>query len=209
MRSVKVALAVAIALTAVAIGVILSRAPLTVAGTNSVPVKAPVAFTRGNTGSCQTGTLPQGTSGIRVSLASGVGPRLHIRVLSGSRVVTQGERPAGWGLETNVVVPVRAVTHTVRKAVICITLGRVVEPMPVLGVPTRPGAPQPLAFKDVRLRLEYLRPGPKSWWSLASSISYHMGLGHAASGAWLAFLVLAAMIAIVVLAARLTLEELR
>jgi hypothetical protein len=209
MRSVKVALAVAIAFTVVAIGAVLSRAPLTVAGTNSVQVKAPVAFTHGNTSSCQTGTLPQETSGIRVSLASGAGPRLHIRVLSGSRVVTQGERPAGWGLEANVVVPVRAVTRTVRNALICITVGRVVEPMPVLGVPTRPRSPQPLAFKDVRLRLEYLRPGPKSWWSLASSISYHLGLGRAASGTWLAFFVLSVMIAIAILAVRLTLEELR
>jgi hypothetical protein len=209
MRSVKITLAVAIALMIVAIGVVLSRAPLIATGANSVGTASPVAFTRGNTSSCQTGTLPQGTSGIRVSLASGVGPWVRITVFSGSQIITRGERAGGWGLAENVLVPVRAVSRTIPDARICTAVGRVVEPMPVLGAPIRPGTPHQLSFKDIKLRLEYLRPGPKSWLALASSITHHMGLGHAASGSWLAFFVLAVMVAIVVLAARLTLEELR
>jgi hypothetical protein len=209
MRRVKVALVVALALTAVAIGVTLSHAPLRVVGTNAVPVEAPVAFTRGDTSKCQVGTVPQGTSGIRVSIASGAGPRLRLKVLSGSRVIAQGERAAGWGLEDSALVPVSAVPHTIRDALICIAVGAAAEPEPVLGVPTRRGSSNALGFNDVKLRLEYLRPAHRSWWSQVSSIAYHMGLGHAASGTWLVFLVLALMIGVAVLAARLVLEELR
>jgi hypothetical protein len=36
-----------------------------------------------------------------------------------------------------------------------------------------------------------------------------MGLGHAASGTWIVFLVLALMLAVVILASRLALRELR
>jgi hypothetical protein len=57
--------------------------------------------------------------------------------------------------------------------------------------------------------MEYLRPGRKSWWSLASSVAHHMGLGHAASGTWIVFLVLALMLTVVILASRLALRELR
>lgn len=209
MRSVKVALAVALVLLAVAIGAVLSRAPLTVAGTNSIPVPAPVALTRGNVSSCQAGTLPKGTSAIRVSLSSGAGPRLRLKVFSGSRLITQGERAAGWGLEGNVVIPVKAVPGAVRNARICTEVGPAAEPVGVLGRPIGPGSAQQRSFKAVKLRFEYLRPGPKSWLSLASSISYHMGLGHAASGKWLALLVLAAMIEIVILVSQLAWEELR
>ena len=130
-------------------------------------------------------------------------------MLSGSRVVAQGERAAGWGLEDNALVPVDAVPHTISNALICIAVGPAAEPEPVLGVPTRHGSPNELPFKDVKLRLEYLRPAHRSWWSQISSVAYHMGLGHAASGTWLVFLVLALMIALTVLAARLLLEELR
>ncbi|HEV2975279.1 MAG TPA: hypothetical protein VGX69_09845 [Solirubrobacteraceae bacterium] len=202
------ALVVALVLTAVAVGVTLSRAPLRVVGTNAVPTEAVVASTRGNTSKCQVATVPQGTSGIRASIASGDGPRLRVKVLSGSRVIARGERAAGWGLEVGALVPISVVPQTIEGALICIDVGASVEPTPLLGVPTRRGPPSALSFKDVKLRLEYLRPA-QSWWSQVSSIAYHMGLGHAASGTWLVFLVLALMIGVAVLAARLVLAELR
>ena len=209
MRSVKLALAAALALTAVAVGVTLTRAPLTVAGTNSVPVEAPVALTRGDASSCQTGTVPRGTTGIRLSIASGAGPRLRVTVLAGGRVVSKGERGAGWGLTDSVVVPIGAMPRTVADARICVSLGRAPEPVPVLGTPLRHGSPEQLGFADVTLRMEYLRPGSGSWLSRASSIAYHMGLGRAASGTWIVFFALVLMIAAGALAVRLALKELQ
>jgi hypothetical protein len=54
-----------------------------------------------------------------------------------------------------------------------------------------------------------LRPGTKSWWSMASSIAYHMGLGHAPSGTWIVFLLIVLVLGVVFIVVRLTLEELR
>src|SRR6202043_813748 len=55
-------------------------------------------------------------------------------------------------------------------------------------------------------RVEYLRPGHSSWWSLASSVARRMGLGHAAAGTWIVFLLIALMITVVTLASRLILS---
>ncbi len=55
------------------------------------------------------------------------------------------------------------------------------------------------------LRIEYLRPGPGSWWSLASAVARRMGLGRAPSGTWVALLPLALMSVAVALAAWLVL----
>jgi len=109
----------------------------------------------------------------------------------------------------SVIVPVRALSQTVRVAQICVAAGPAVDPIAVLGVPLSEHPPRKLGLKDVRLSLEYLRRGPKSWLSLGPSIFEHMGLGHAASGRLLPFLVLAMMIAIGVIAVRFTAEELR
>lgn len=210
MRSVKAALAIGGVLLIVAIGAVLSRSPPVIAGTNSVPSFSPIGSSYGEVSSCQqVGTLPKDTSAIRVSLAAAIGPRLHVTVLSSSRVVTQGERPAGWGLESNVSIPVKKVTRTIPNAVVCTAIGRAIQPVSFFGLPIKPGATGNLALKDVKLRIEYLRPGPRSWWSLLSSISHRMGLGHAAGGRWLSFLVLATMIAVIALATRLTLREVR
>jgi hypothetical protein len=210
MLSVKVALAFSITLLIVAIGVVLSRSPLVVAGTNSVELATAVPLSKSAShSSCQAvGTVPQGTSAIRVSLSSGAGPTVRLKVLSSSHVVTEGELPAGWGLQANVSVPVKRLSHTVRNATICTSVGPSVERLFTFAPPIRPGNKENLGLNDVRLRMEYLRPGSHSWWSLASSVAYHMGLGHAASGTWLVFLVLALMLAVSVLAVRLTLREL-
>jgi hypothetical protein len=206
---VKLTLAVGMALLIVAIVVVLSHAPLTVAGTNSIAAPVPVTTTSGNTTTCQIATLPKGTAGIRVSLSAAAGPKLQLRVYSRSRLLAQGERPAGWGLEANVVIPLSALRQVARNARVCITIGPTFEPVTVLGTPTRAGQAGVSGLEGVALRFEYLRPGPKTWWSLAPSIAYHMGLGHAPSGTWLAFVVLAVMIAVAILTVRQALEGLR
>jgi hypothetical protein len=210
MRSVKIALAVALALVAVAIGAVLAHSPLTVAGANSV--EAPLyrnGSVLGNSSSCEpAGTLPAGTSAIRISLGANADPKISVKVFVGSRLVTQGTRTPGGGLNASATVPVRRISNTVHDARLCITLGSSAEPIGIRGIATRPAVNRVITLQDVKLRAEYLRPGPKSWWSLTSSIAYHFGLGRGAGGTWIGFLVLALMLAVAVIATRLTLKEL-
>lgn len=205
MRSVRLALAAGLTVTAVTLGVVLSRAPLTVAGTNGIPAKFAIAYVHGNEVNCQGGrTVPAGTQAVRVSLSANVGPRVGLEVLSGSTVVAEGDRESGWGIDETVTVPIERVPRTIHGARICTTLGPAAEPIQVNGARVQSGG-----VPAVWLRMEYLRPGRSSWLSLASSIARRMGIAHAPSGAWGAYLVIAFMIAVCVVSSRLLLRELR
>lgn len=210
MRSVTVALAVGLALTAIAVVVTLAKSPITVAGTNSVPIRVEGELEKGDVGSCQsTGTIPSGTSAIRIAIEPhDIGPKVTVKVTSGSRILAEGEQPAGWGSASTVTVPVKRFNHAVSAARICTTIGATVQPFRFRGM-RRPAPVGANKLQDVNLHMEYMQPGPKSWWSLIPSVAYHMGLGRAASGTWIVYLVLALMIAVAVLASRLTLKELR
>jgi hypothetical protein len=210
MRRVQIALATGLALITIAIGVTLARAPLSVAGTNGVPAELAAGHTRGPDGSCQPiGTLPQDISTIRISLSANVGPKVSLRVLSGSRVVTQGTRSAGWGEEETLSVPVSRLPHPVPDAVICTMVGPAIENLQLNGKSRASRSSETHGMKDVLLRMEYLHPGSKSWGSFASSIAHHMGIGHAPGGPLVVFLVLVLMLAVIALASRLALRELR
>lgn len=206
MRSVRLALAAGLVLTATALGVVLSRSPLTVAGTNGVPANLAVLSIRGSSYSCQLGgTVPAGTTAVRVSLSANTGPSVSLKVLEGSALVTDGAREAGWGVTETVTVPVRKVSQTVNNARICMRIGAAVEPIQVNGSRAQTTSGQ----RVVLLRFEYMRPGPRSWLSLASSVAHSFGIAHAPSGAWVAYLVVAVMLALSALASRLILRELR
>lgn len=210
MRSVKIALTVALALLAVSIGAVLSHSPLVVAGANGV--EAPLyrdGVVSSDASSCQqAGILPQGTSAIRLSMGANADPKITVKVFAGSRLLTQGQRPAGGGLNASATVPVGRVKSTVRNARVCMRIGAG-ESVGIRGIAAQPSASGTYRLQDVALRMEYLRPGPKSWWSLTSSIAHDFGLGRGFGGTWIVFLVLALMLAVVVLASRLTLRELR
>jgi hypothetical protein len=206
MLPVRLGLAVGLMALVVALGVVLSRAPLTVAGTNGVPANPAVAFISVSQVHCQVGgTLPQGTEAIRVSLSANTGPRVSVEALSGSTLVTSGERAAGWGIDETVTIPVRRVTSTVLDPRVCVRIAPVVEPIQVNGlqVPTSHGR------SAVLLRMEYLSPGPRSWLSLVASTARHMGLDHAPSGSWAAYLLIAVMLIVGILSSRLLLREAR
>ena len=203
MRGVRTALAVGLTVLAVTLGVVLSGAPLTVAGSNGVPDASTVAYVAGGELACDPGgTLPQGTTAIRVSLADNVGPSVGLKAFSGAKIVTAGTRQAGWGIDDSVTVPVRRVPYTVRDARICIAIGRNTEDILVNGarVGTKAGRIEALP------RMEYLRPSRRSWASVLSAIAHHMGLAHAPGGTWVAYLTLTVMFAVCVLAARLILR---
>jgi hypothetical protein len=207
-----VALIVGLALVAIAIGVVLSRSPLEVAGTNSIPATSAVGYAPGGTNACQPdGTIPEGTTAIRISASSNIGPNVTLEALSGASIVARGERPAGWGIDETVTVPVKRVAHAIPNAKICVLFGPVTENVQINGVllhPTGVSGPSVIGT-NVRFAVEYLRPGSSSWWSLASTVARRMGFGHAPSGTWIVFLLLALTVAIVALASRLLLRELR
>jgi hypothetical protein len=203
---VRLALAIGLAATLAALGVVLAGSPVTVAGSNGVPVRGAIAYLHGGQTVCQPGgTVPRGTNAVRISLGANAGPTVAVRILSGSEVVSEGSRGAGWGIAESVTVPLRRVSQTVYDASVCAVLGAVVEPIEANGeiVATETGR------GVARLRMEYLRPGSSAWLSLASSVASHMGAGHAPAGAWVAYLVIALMFAVSLIAARSLLLELQ
>jgi hypothetical protein len=201
---VGVALIAGLTALAVALGVVLSGRPLTLAGSNSVPANLAVSFITHAESSCEEGgTVPQGTRAIRVSLSANTGPEVTLKVFSGSTLVTEGEHDAGWGIDETVTVPVKRVAHTVHEAHVCTSVTNVVEPLQVNGSRARASG----GAIAVLLRMEYLRPGRRSWLSLAPSAARAMGLDHAPRGAWGAYLVIALMLTVAVLASRLIVRE--
>ncbi|MGO9762754.1 MAG: hypothetical protein ACLP1Q_15990 [Solirubrobacteraceae bacterium] len=202
--SVRSALATGLTVTAMTLGLVLSRTPVVLAGTNGVPADFAVTFLRHGGTLCQRGgTLPAGTVAIRASLSANAGPRVSLQVLSGSRVITAGERGAGWGTDETVTVPVARVARTIHDTRVCATVGQAAEPIQVNGerVQTVAGG------AAVWLRLEYLRQGSASWVSLATSVAHRMGLAHAPAGTWVSFPLVAAMLLVCVLVSRLLLSD--
>lgn len=212
MQSVRIALAVAMALVILAIVAVLSHSPLTVVGANAVEApNLPNAYVSGGTTSCQSGgTIPSGTSAIRISLGASLGPRIAVEVFAGSHLVSGGMRPAGGGENVSSTVPVRPISSAVRNARICIRLGPSEEAIGIRGIVERTtGEPPSSRTESVNLRMEYLRPSSQSWWSRASSIIYRFGLGRAPSGMWVGFLVIALMLAATVVVLHRTLADLQ
>jgi hypothetical protein len=203
-RSARIALAVGLALIAIAIAVRLARPPLVVAGTNSVPGETPIAVTRGSTSGCQEHeALPGGTTAIRLWISVNIGPRVSLTAFSGSRVVARGTRTAGWTGEF-ATIPIQRIPRTISPAKICFALGPGLEKIGLLGA----RASNRASGEAPKMRIEYMRPGSRSWWSLASSVLRRMGLGRSPSGTWIALLPLLLMAAAAVLAAWLILRQL-
>jgi hypothetical protein len=210
--TVRVALAIGLALLGLAIVVTLLRAPVAVIATNGIPDAGEVARTRKSTSACQAGeVLPAGTSAIRLTLAAEIGPAVTVAVRSAGRTVTRGSRGDGW-TGASVTVPVRRVSRTTPAAKLCFTLGRPLASVEIFGEhASRAGTlvgprGEPLPG---RLGVEYLGAGRSSWLSLLPSVARRMGFGHAWGGAWIALALLAAMASAAGLLAWLAGRELR
>ncbi len=197
MPSVRIALAAGLGITAVAVAVVLSQSPLTVAATNSAPTREELGIAGTGVETCQAGErLPRDTSAIRLSLGAFTGPGVTVKALSGTRVLTSGERGPGWAGQP-VTIPVRAVSEAVFPVRVCFETSRVGgEEVTVFGAHTvtataaRTGKGEALGG---RMRIDYLRAGSSSWLSLAPQIARRMGLGHAWAGTWIVFLLAALM----------------
>jgi hypothetical protein len=198
-------------LIGIAIVATLAHAPLSVAGTDSISTKYYFELEKINFSNCQSaGTLPQGTSAIRVGIEGlYFSPPVTVSLLQGSHILREGNQIAGGIPAPNVTVHVKRLAHTVHNARICMTIGPAVEPLRFYGLPNRLHAHTAKELPGASLHLEYLRPGPNSWWSLLPSIAYHMGLGHTPNGSGVVYLVIVLMLAVIVISSRLIIEELR
>jgi hypothetical protein len=182
---------------AIVLALVLSQSPTVVLSTNSIPAATIVAATKGGNGTCQSGELlPAGTTAVRLWITGNVKPGVHVQARSGQRVIASGFQEGGW-LGKVVTVPVARVPRTVT-AQLCFTIDRAVEAVDLIGGPvSHPAAGAPHG----KVRIEYLRTGTRSWWSLARALTRRMGLGRAPSGALVFLIPLAAMALVVGLVA--------
>jgi hypothetical protein len=213
MRSVKIALVAGFTLLATGIGLTLARSPTSVAASNKVHGQEAEVIASASRGAtyCQAGeTLPQGTSAIRVALAASIGPHVKVIVSAGARPITGGEQESGW-TGSVVTVPLEPLPRAASGVTVCVSFRLAHETLGLVGrkTPARIAARQghqPLAG---RTWIEYLRPGTRSWASLASSIVRNMGFGRADGGAGIVLLALALLVSVGVLTARMVLTGLR
>jgi hypothetical protein len=212
MRSVKIALVAVLTLLVLGVALALAHAPMSVARTNvTAREEDRIAYTTKGATYCQASELlPHGTSAIRLSFLAFAGPRIRVVLSSGGRAITSGERGSGWTSRV-VTVPVKPLAHTVSGVTVCASFRLRNVGVTVFGQ----AAPRAIAATNGeetlpgRMWIEYLRPGPRSWASLAPSIVTHMGFGRAASGTGIALLAIAVLATVAVLASRLVLKELR
>lgn len=219
-----VTLAVGIALM-VAVGArTLTRSPPRVVGVSGPPADASLGYISGDGAICQGNeVLPGGVSAIRLAMVAFFGSNVRVLAYGGARVLTEGRRGPDW-TGTSVTVPVKPVDHATSHVMLCLVLGPNSERVDFPGhlTPAREaavtwnsrGTPTPaLAASEGeplkgRIGVEYLASGRGSWWSRVRSVARHMGIGHFLSGRWVALLAAALMVAVGVLAVRLTLREL-
>ncbi len=209
---VRIALAGGLLSIAGAVAVALAHAPLVVAGKSAGFTHHVLVATATPASACQHGeALPAGTSAIRLGMTADVGPQVKVKVWSGSRLVAEGTREPGW-LGASVVVGLRrAVARAAAPVRVCSSVEEMNGPVEMLGTPTR----RAIAATDEgrplpgRMHVEYLRPGRKSWWSLAPGTARRLGLGRAGAGTWNAVLVALLATMLVALPSWLVVRELR
>jgi len=136
MREARVAVIAGLTLTVIALAAVLSHAPATVAGANTIPAQDPLGADSAGATVCQAGeTLPRDTSAIAISLSAFHGPRLTTAVLSGGHVLTRGQQGSDWSGRT-VTIPVKTLDRTVAHATICFTFAAAHEAVSPFGAPT-------------------------------------------------------------------------
>jgi len=123
----------------------------------------------------------------------------------------QGERGTGW-TGSVLTIPVRPLARSYADVRVCVSIDLAGdERVEIFGTHTKPSvaalAGNGQALKG-RMQIEDMRPGSRTWWSLAALVARHMGFGNFAGGAWNVVLVLALVVAIAAVSSRLILREL-
>jgi hypothetical protein len=208
-RSVKLTLGVGVVLLAVVGALTLAQAPPRVVRVG-VPSSVGLAATTGDASFCQANeVLPAGVSAIRLQLLAYFGAPVRVTASSGSQLLTEGRRGAGW-TGTSVTVPVTPVSHAASPVTLCMYVEPNSEGVQFSGAeaPAQEAAisrtGEPLRG---RVGVEYLAAGSGSWWSRITSVARNVGVGHALSGSWVALLIAVLTILAGALAIRYTLFE--
>jgi hypothetical protein len=208
---IKIVLATGLLLIALAVAVVLSHAPQTLARTNAIPITTTLAGTNRDTLDCQTDeTLPRDTSAVRLGLFTLLGPRITVKIFADSRVITEGTRSPGWDA-TDIAVALKEVAHTVSPVTVCFGLEAVNSEVSYVGSRTPRASAMTSAGKPLpgRIRIEYLQPGHATWWSLAGSVVRNIGFGHAIAGSLNVVIVTTLATAMLTLLSWLIVRELR
>jgi hypothetical protein len=213
MRGVSITLLLGLTLLAIGVGLALLRSPLSVARTNGVSTDThtAIASTDQSNSYCQPReTVPRQTSAIRISLVASIGPRVSVAVLSAGHTISSGDLGPGWTDEV-VTVPVKPVLRTVPAATVCVSFHLRDGRLFLLGADTsaRFAAREGPRALPGMMRIEYLRPGRRSWASLIPTVVTNIGFSHAVAGAWVVFVLLALVATMVLLASKLVLADRR
>ena len=207
---IRITVAIGLALTALAVGVGLARSPLVRAGTDGTPLPAEIGATSAPATICQgEETVPAGTTAIRASLLSLLGPRIKLVARSGGQVVSTGELGYGW-TGAVIAIPVKRVVGSHRHTNICISLAKRQQLVNLRGANTKfsPAVSDGNQVLPGRLRFDYLRPDKSSWLSLALPTARQIGL-NIGGGAGIVVIPLMLLFGVGTLASWLLVRELR
>jgi hypothetical protein len=207
---IRLTIAIGLALTALAVGISLARSPLVRAGTDGTPLPTEIGATSVPATICQgEETVPAGTTAIRVSLLSLLGPRIKLVARSGGQAVTTGEIGYGW-TGAVVAIPVTRVVGIHAHTKICVTLAKRQQLVNLRGVNTKfsPAVTEGKQVLPGRMRFDYLRPDSSSWLSLALPTARRIGL-NIGGGAGIVLIPLMLLLSAVALTSWLLARDLR
>ncbi len=207
---IKIVLAAGLTLIAIAAVAVLLHSPETVAATNGIAPTTALVSARENAQACQAGeTIPAGTTAIRLQIVATTGPRVSVQVRRGRHLLSSGTLAPPW-YGAVVTVPIAKIERVVRHATVCFQLSELSGAVQAYGSPTPPAQAAHAAGKSLpgRISINYLRPGPQSWLSLAGGVAEHMELGRAASGSAIVVVIAALAAAAIALGAWTTNREL-
>jgi hypothetical protein len=197
-RAVAATLAVGLALLIGAIALVMSRSGMKETGSNRVRVQSVLASVHPGETLCQSDELvPAGTGTVRAAMAPTSARRADLRVTvradADGRIVARGTlRPDARG---PVSVPVRPLVRRDTPASVCFATGS--GPAYVVGgEPVAPGTAKVGAHASGGhaiggdVRIVYLEPRPRSWWSFAPTAMERMDAGRRLNGSAIGTVVL-------------------
>jgi hypothetical protein len=173
---------------AVAVAVTLAERGARQAGSNRIPAGQFVAQLPARKTLCQDGELVPGDSaGLKLTVGTyhRPGPPVRVTITRSGQPVADGGLAAGWTQGNHVRFPIAPVRRTTQGSRVCLTNAGPAT----LALGGSPTAELPARLDGRRtpgrVRIEYVRPGRESWWSLLPTVSYRFGLGKAPGlGAW-------------------------
>jgi hypothetical protein len=173
-----VVLATGALLLAVAVAVALSDSKPRLAGTNRVPAADFTVELRPGQRICQgEETVPKDAAAVRFTTPASGRADLGVEISAG-RSVARGARRGAFAAG-QLRVPVTRVERSAQPGTVCVTQ-RGGAPVKIAGLLTGPNPASAVVDGGQtagRVRIEYLRGGEESWWSLAPTIVHRFGIG--------------------------------